>query len=46
MKSNEYQRKIDRGVLTVEDATEDLYQLCEKYAIAVQNDFKEIFKEW
>ncbi|HAS45125.1 MAG TPA: hypothetical protein DCS93_31875 [Microscillaceae bacterium] len=46
MKSNEYKRKIENGTLTPDEATDDLYQLCEKYAIAVQNDFKIIFKEW
>jgi len=46
MKSTEYKRKIENGDLTLEEAMDDLYQLCEKYAIAVQNDFKIIFKEW
>lgn len=46
MKSAEYNKKISSGALTPEQAIDDMYQICEKYAAAVQIDFKQIFKEW
>jgi len=39
MKSADYKRKQ----ITIDQAIDDMYQLCEKYAIAVQEDFKVIF---
>ncbi|MEO1655010.1 MAG: hypothetical protein AAFU64_15790 [Bacteroidota bacterium] len=46
MKIAEYKQKIELGLMTVSEAVDDMYELCSKYALAVQNDFKEIFKEW
>ena len=46
MKSADYKRLIDENTMSVEEAIDDLYKLCEKYTIAVQVDFKAIFKEW
>ena len=40
------QKKIARKEITIERAIDDLYDLCQKYALAVQNDFKQIFKTW
>ena len=46
MKSADYKRQIEENTMSIEEAIDDLYKLCEKYAIAVQKDFKVIFKEW
>lgn len=46
MKSTDYKQKIEQGQISTDEAVDELYELCEKYAIAVQNDFKEIFKDW
>ncbi len=46
LKSAEYSQKISLGLMTTQVAIDEMYQLCEKYALAVQQDFKVIFKEW
>jgi hypothetical protein len=46
MMTEEYKNKISTGRITVEQAIDEMYQTCEKYALAVQNDFKQIFKAW
>ncbi|MBL6449067.1 hypothetical protein JMN32_22335 [Fulvivirga sp. 29W222] len=46
MKTAEYQSKISSGELPLEKAIDELHQLCEKYVVAVQSDFKKIFKDW
>lgn len=46
IKSDEFSKKISDENLTVEQAVDEIYVLCEKYALAVQNDFKQIFKTW
>lgn len=46
LKGNELNKKIIQGTLSLEQAIDDLYTLCEKYTLAVQRDFKQIFKEW
>jgi len=46
LKTVEYNRRISAGELTVQEAIDEMYELCDKYAVAVQNDFKHIFKEW
>lgn len=46
MKSAEYKQKIEQGNMSILEAIEDMHELCSKYALAVQSDFKEIFKEW
>ena len=43
---NEAQKKIANKQITVDKAVDDIYVLCEKYALAVQVDFKAIFKTW
>lgn len=40
------QQLIKEGKLTTNDAIDKLYNLCSKYALAVQTDFKQIFKTW
>ncbi len=40
------QNLIKEGKLTQNAAIDKLYELCSKYALAVQNDFKQIFKSW
>ncbi len=46
MKTAEYSRKINSGDMTPKEAIDDMYALCEKYALAVKFDFQNIFKEW
>lgn len=46
VKSSEYSKKIEAGELKINQAIDELYALCEKYALAVQSDFKKIFNEW
>lgn len=46
MKTAEYSRKIATGEINVNQAIDEIYSLCDKYALAVQSDFKKIFKEW
>jgi len=43
---HEAQKKIAQNVITFEIAIENLYDLCQKYSLAVQNDLKQIFKTW
>ncbi len=45
-KTAEYASKITNGQMTVGQAVDEFYDLCNKYALAVQIDFKEIFKTW
>ncbi len=40
------QNLIKEGKLTQNAAIDRLYELCSKYALAVQNDLKQIFKSW
>lgn len=46
MKISGYKGRIASGSLAVDEAIDELYELCEKYAVAVQSDFQTIFKEW
>ncbi|MBR7067839.1 MAG: hypothetical protein IKI28_05925 [Bacteroidales bacterium] len=39
-------KDIKAGALTPEKALDELYQLCFKYALAVQPDLIAIFKNW
>jgi len=43
---HEAQKKIANNEISIEKAIDDLYDLCQKYALAVQRDFKQIFKTW
>jgi len=43
---HEAQKNIKNNKVSFEDALKDLYLLCEKYSLAVQNDFKQIFIKW
>lgn len=45
-KIHQMRKDIKAEILTIEQAVDDLYDLCSKYALAVQTDFKEIFKTW
>ncbi len=40
------QNLVKDGKITHNEAIDKLYNLCSKYALAVQNDFKQIFKTW
>lgn len=46
IKSAEYQRKIKGNKISKEQAADELFTLCEKYALAVQPDLKTIFTSW
>jgi hypothetical protein len=46
IKTYQMQKDVKDGKITKEQAIEDLYALCKKYALAVQNDCKQIFKTW
>ncbi|MFW5760993.1 MAG: hypothetical protein ACOCXH_08455 [Cyclobacteriaceae bacterium] len=46
MKSAEYSSKIAQGNMSVDQAIDEIYSLCEKYNKAVQLDFKKIFNNW
>jgi len=39
-------KDISMGRLTLETAVTQLYELCCKYSLAVQEDCKDIFKQW
>ncbi|MCX6271704.1 MAG: hypothetical protein NTU44_10880 [Bacteroidetes bacterium] len=39
-------QEIFKRNLTYEKAIDQLYELCSKYALAVQIDFRQIFKSW
>lgn len=39
-------RELSYHQITMQQAVDRLYALCAKYALAVQSDFKEIFKDW
>lgn len=45
-KIHQMRKDMKAGTLTIEQAVDDLYSLCSKYALAVQTDFKVIFKTW
>ncbi len=46
MKVHQANQDIVSNMLSVEEAIDELYEICDKYAMAVQTDFKEIFKTW
>jgi hypothetical protein len=39
-------KEIEQGKTTVEKSIDLLYDLCQKYSLAVEADLKEIFKTW
>lgn len=39
-------KDIQRGKVSIESSIDELYELSSKYSLAVQADFKEIFKTW
>jgi len=43
---HQLRKDIRTGRLKVEEAIQDLYDLCSKFPIAVQTDFKHIFQTW
>jgi hypothetical protein len=45
-KTYQMHKDVKNGILSKEQAIDDLFTLCNKYALAVQNDFKQIFKTW
>ncbi len=46
MKVHQAEESLKVGGHTEQELIDDLYQLCEKYSLAVQPDMKQIFKEW
>ncbi len=46
MKIHQAKKEVAAGTTPVNKAIDDIYELCSKYALAVQNDFKTIFKTW
>lgn len=40
------QKDIKKKKINLEDAVNNLYDLCAKYTLAVQIDLKQIFKSW
>jgi len=48
LQARTYQMRKDiaSGRLTIQEAIDELYKLSSKYSLAVQNDFKLIFKTW
>ena len=45
-KIHQLRKDISYKKISIDDAINDLYELCSKYALAVRNDFKQIFKTW
>lgn len=46
MRVHQAQKEIKEGKTTPSAALDDLYRLCEKYALACKGDFISIFKTW
>ena len=46
MTVHKLQNKLKDGQLTEQEAIDELFELCSKYALAAQNDCISIFKEW
>lgn len=46
MKIHQANKQIAGGKKTVEEAVQEIYDLCAKYSKAVQPDFQAIFKNW
>jgi len=46
MKITQAIKDIQENRKAEEVVVDEIYSLCEKYAIAVQQDFKQIFKSW
>ncbi len=40
------QKDIASGKIKIEQAIDELHELCSKYSLAVQKDFQQIFKTW
>ena len=43
---HQLRKDINYRTKTLDEAVTELYNLCAKYALAVQSDFKQIFKTW
>jgi len=46
MKVHQANKDVASNTVSVSDAVKSLYEICDKYALAVQNDCKLIFKTW
>lgn len=46
MQLTQVQKDIKNKKITMEEAIDRIYELCSKYVLAVQTDFKQIFKTW
>lgn len=45
-KIHQMRKDLSYKKITINHATDELYELCLKYALAVQLDCKQIFKNW
>jgi len=46
MKFHQAKKDISEGNVSIDSALKSIYDICSKYALAVQEDFKSIFKTW
>lgn len=46
LRTHQMQKDITDGKINAQQAVDTLYDLCSKYALAVQPDMKAIFKQW
>jgi len=46
VRTYQLQKDISLGKISQKEAIDALYDLCSKYALAVQPDFKQIFINW
>ncbi|MEA2042324.1 MAG: hypothetical protein U9N85_07205 [Bacteroidota bacterium] len=45
-KIHQMRKDVSKNKISIDNAIDDLYELCFKYALAVQIDFRQIFKTW
>jgi hypothetical protein len=46
MKLSQARKEVLSGHVKLDKAVDQIYELCAKYAVAVQNDLLQIFKTW
>ena len=46
LKIHQARLDVKANKLSLADAKQSIYELCEKYAMAVQSDLRTIFKKW
>ena len=45
-KIHQLRKDISSQKISIDNAVDNLYELCSKYALAVRNDLSQIFKTW